>query len=480
MGMMEVSTIQRLARRAATLTYGIITLLFFVFLAFRDGSLFKQATEKEKNNIALAQDKLWNLSKDPHGLNHAFYKLANGFRLHYVSITSSLIARKNLIIFLHGFPDSWALWRPLLDSSGLRSNSALVAVDLPGYGGSDSLKEYGATDVLEAVAEFVIGMRELCGVDREDDMEGTGIRTRVIIVGHDWGCIIGSRLATEAPQLADRFILSNAPHPPLLIANVESLVSSSSKMLTTFVHHPLISRSLLRKALFTFAPLLDQIRKSGYAFTFNLPLPLVALAGSMGNFWFLRTCHRIAAGKDHPFQSQNAAEAMASSQGPGAHDLRSLTDSHESYPQSVARRASSGGFTEKIRYYREGLFSNPWIKTLETLATLHAIGESGRSGSGAGLLDDEPKGSLKAKTTIVWGLMDQAVDQRLALQGIGEYMPRGSQVVVLPNTGHWTPNEGAGSRAFAKVLEWAAGGEEGDLGHMVQKVYDGARITIQK
>jgi len=266
----------------------------------------------------------------------------------------------------------------------------------------------------------------------------------------------------------------------LIAANVESIISSSSKMLTTFAHHPLSSRSLLRKALFTLSPLLDQIKKSGYAFVFNLPLPVVALAGSMGNFWFLRMCHRIAAGKDHPFESKDAAEAMASSQGPGAYESRSLTEAQESYPDSVRRRASSGGFTEKIRYYREGLFSDPWVKSLETLATLHAIGEGLRSNSAGGLFDDEPKGSLKAKTTIVWGLMDQAIDQKIALQGIGEYMTRGSQVVVLPRTGHWTPNERAGSRAFEKVVEWAAGGEKGNLGHMINEVYEGARITIEK
>jgi len=164
-----------------------------------------------------AQDKLWNLSKNPNGLTHAFYTLSHGIRLHYVtsdqrSNEPPKIAPKNVIIFLHGFPDSWALWQSSLSSSTLRFGSALVAVDLPGYGGSDGLENHGATDVLEAVTEFVVGMRELYGIDGEDDMEMPKREKRVIIVGHDWGCIIGSRLAAEAPQLADRFILSNAPH----------------------------------------------------------------------------------------------------------------------------------------------------------------------------------------------------------------------------------------------------------------------------
>ena len=264
------------------------------------------------------------------------------------------------------------------------------------------------------------------------------------------------------------------------MANAESIVSSATKMLTTFAHRPLSSRSLLRKALVTLSPLFAQMKKSGYAFVFNLPLPLVSLAGSMGNFWFLRICHRSAAGKDHPFDSTQAAEAMASSHGPGVHECTSTTDAQEGYPASVRRRAASGGFTEKIRYYREGLFSDAWVKTLETLAALYEIDGGRRSSSGASLFDDEPKGSLKAKTTVVWGLLDAALDQRMALQGIADYLPRGSEVVVLPRTGHWTPNPGAGREALEKVIEWAADGEKGDLRRMVSEVYDRARITVEK
>lgn len=264
------------------------------------------------------------------------------------------------------------------------------------------------------------------------------------------------------------------------MANAERIVSSSAKMLTTFAHHPLSSRSLLGKALFTLSPLLSQLRKSGYAFVFNLPLPLVSLAGSMGNFWFLRTCHQLAADKDHPFDSKHAAEAMASSHGPGVYECISMTEAEESYPTSVRNRSASGGFTEKIRYYREGLFSDSWVKSLETLTALYEIDWGRRPSTGAALFEGEPKGSLKAKTTVVWGLLDAAVDQRMALQGIGDYLPRGSQVVVLPRTAHWTPNPGMGREALEKVVEWAAGGEKGDLRQMVTEVYERARITFER
>lgn len=88
-----------------------------------------------------------------------------------------------------------------------------MAVDLPGFGGSDSFPRYGATEVLEALTEFIVGMRELyLGGDKAEDEQKDGQDNRVFLVGHDWGCLLGFRLATEASSLAHRFILTNAPH----------------------------------------------------------------------------------------------------------------------------------------------------------------------------------------------------------------------------------------------------------------------------
>jgi len=116
------------------------------------------------------------------------------------SVKGAPSEKKNLVIFIHGFPDSWVLWRHLLSSTSLQANATLVAVDLPGYGGSDSFSSYGATEILEALAEFVVGLRA----------EHDGVK--VSIVGHDWGCILGFRLASEAPSIAESFVLSNGPH----------------------------------------------------------------------------------------------------------------------------------------------------------------------------------------------------------------------------------------------------------------------------
>lgn len=75
----------------------------------------------------------------------------------------------------------------------------LIAVDLPGYGGSDSLDNYGPGEVLEALAAFIIEMRA----------KYLGEGRKVVVVTHDWGTIVSSRLAGEAKGLADRWVLTS-------------------------------------------------------------------------------------------------------------------------------------------------------------------------------------------------------------------------------------------------------------------------------
>lgn len=53
--------------------------------------------------------------------------------------------------------------------------------------------------MLEAMTEFIIGMRE----------EYLGDKGRLVMVTHDWGSVIGGRLASEAEKLADRWIITS-------------------------------------------------------------------------------------------------------------------------------------------------------------------------------------------------------------------------------------------------------------------------------
>lgn len=209
---------------------GLMFMGYYFFLTVISGQFFKKPTAEYKSELALgkllfavpikfenetliiaARDRFWNLSKTPFDLHHRFLTLRDGFKFHYVTNAipgPEKPASKPLVIFVHGFPDSWVVWRYVMASTWLRESSNFVAVDLPGYGGSDLLKRYSATEVLEKMTEFIISLREVYGID---NTARTCAQQRVIIVAHDWGCVISMRLAADAPQLADRFILTNGP-----------------------------------------------------------------------------------------------------------------------------------------------------------------------------------------------------------------------------------------------------------------------------
>lgn len=167
----------------------------------------------ERAKSLAARDQFWNLSKQPiKGFEHAFFKIRNGMKLHYITNRKSgSTATKNggnLFIFLHGFPDSSMSWRYTLQEPGVPlDNARLVCLDLPNYGGSDHF-DVPDTSVLEAVSEFIVAMKE----EHEEAASPANKSFNTIIVAHDWGCAIGFRLAAEAPALADRFILTNGPH----------------------------------------------------------------------------------------------------------------------------------------------------------------------------------------------------------------------------------------------------------------------------
>lgn len=86
-----------------------------------------------------------------------------------------------LIIFLHGFPDTCYLWEAQLRSS-LASKAQLVALDLPGCGGSDSHSFYGPDEMLNAVAEAIV---QLKGRYLRRSTE-SGSEQKSVLVSHDW------------------------------------------------------------------------------------------------------------------------------------------------------------------------------------------------------------------------------------------------------------------------------------------------------
>ncbi len=125
------------------------------------------------------------------------YLDANGVRLHYATA-----GRGPLMIFLHGFPEFWYEWRQQLVEFG-RDHTA-VAPDMRGYNLSSKPPEVSAY----AVPTLVEDVRALAA----ELLKASGGR-KFTLVAHDWGGAVAWVFAAMHPDLLDRLVVINAPHP---------------------------------------------------------------------------------------------------------------------------------------------------------------------------------------------------------------------------------------------------------------------------
>lgn len=129
------------------------------------------------------------------GLGEDGYVGGDGVRLHYVARGVGAT-----VLLLHGFPDFWYGWRhqlaPLAEA-GLR----LVALDLRGYNLSQR-PAYVAAYALDRLVSDVAAVARALGGGRP-----------VHVVGHDWGGAIAWKLGMHHPDVVDRLVILNAPHP---------------------------------------------------------------------------------------------------------------------------------------------------------------------------------------------------------------------------------------------------------------------------
>ncbi len=117
----------------------------------------------------------------------------DGVNIHYVSLGNG-----PLIVMLHGFPDYWYTWRNLMEP--LSKNYRVVALDMRGYNLSD--KPVGVQNyMMDKLVSDVVAVIQA---------EGRG---EAIIVGHDWGGATAWAFAMSHPEMTEKLIVLNLPHP---------------------------------------------------------------------------------------------------------------------------------------------------------------------------------------------------------------------------------------------------------------------------
>lgn len=132
------------------------------------------------------------------GVAHQFLD-TNGVRLHVVTAGPS---DGPLVVLLHGFPEFWYGWLPQIEHLAARGYRVL-APDQRGYNTSDKPAEVAAYR-LDILGEDIRGLIRAMG------------RTKAFLVGHDWGGAVSWWLAGTSPELIERAVVLNMPHPAVL------------------------------------------------------------------------------------------------------------------------------------------------------------------------------------------------------------------------------------------------------------------------
>ncbi len=199
-------------------------------------------------------------------LEHDYFD-TNGLRLHVVQAGPK---SGTPVMLLHGFPEFWYGWRqqiPALVEAGFR----VIIPDQRGYNLSDRPKGIRSYRVEELVKD-IAGLINSLGYEK------------VNLVGHDWGAIIAWTLAYRHADRLQRLGILNVPHP--------------------LVFRRFVTRDL------------EQMRRSWYAFFFQLPwLPEM---GMRAGHW--RAAVRVlrGSGKTDTFTNEDIARYKESWSQPGA------------------------------------------------------------------------------------------------------------------------------------------------------------------
>ena len=140
-------------------------------------------------------------------VSHGYAMSDGGVKIHYASLGPTDVKSAPLVVMIHGFPDFWYSWRHQM--AALSDRFQVVAIDQRGYNLSDKPEGVDSYDMRLLVADVAAVIRHL----KQD---------KATIVGHDWGGAVAWQFAINLPQMTERLIILNLPHPNGLLRELRS------------------------------------------------------------------------------------------------------------------------------------------------------------------------------------------------------------------------------------------------------------------
>lgn len=178
---------------ALAVVYSLVAMLRVLFTILRRPGTALKKTPRDVPPACLL---------DPSLGSHE-YVTANGIKFHYVAAGDK---SKPLMLFLHGFPEFWFSWRHQLQE--FCKDYRVVAIDMRGYSETERplhKQDYQMDKLKQDVVELIPALGY----------------TSCTLVAHDWGGVVAWRVVQRHPELVDRFIVMNCPHPKAYIRQMK-------------------------------------------------------------------------------------------------------------------------------------------------------------------------------------------------------------------------------------------------------------------
>ena len=316
-------------------------------------------------------------------------ELPHGMRL---SCRSAGERGRPVLMFLHGFPEAAFAWDQLLAHFAAPEHGGFrcVAPNLRGYEQSSRPADVSAYHAKHLAQDIAALIAAECGPQGQ----------LVALIAHDWGGAVAWNLAAARPELMQRLVIINSPHPQTFWRELrQNPAQQAASAYMNFLVRPDAEALLAENDFARLWPFFDLMGASGAA----------------------AQQQAAAALSDNAIGPGDAAQALALPDGAGW-----MTDALRAQYRAVWTGEGShpgAGLTGGLNYYR--------------VSPLRPAREDDAAAAGVELPPEAF--TVKLPTLVLWAMQDSALLPEL-LSGLQRWVPQ-MQLERIERATHWVVHE---------------------------------------